>query len=91
MSYSKWSFRRMKPPKEPRSRQEIKAELEELMPKICEAEGELEELEAKVEDLYHTRRELQKELDPLLRPWERPRPKYEHKILQCLEGVVCKL
>lgn len=77
MSSYKWSFRRMKQPKEPRSRREIQAELDELKPEIYMAQRDVDD--------------AQEELEPLLRPWERPRPKRELKILQYLEGVVCKL
>lgn len=77
MSSYKWSFRRMKQPKEPRSRREIQAELDELKPEIYMAQRDVDD--------------AQEELEPLLRPWERPLPKRELKILQYLEGVVCKL
>lgn len=94
----KWSFRRMKQPKEPRSRREIQAELDELKPEIYmaqrdvdDAQEELDRAEAVLDDLTEKKQELLEELEPLLRPWERPRPKRELKILQYLEGVVCKL
>jgi chromosome segregation ATPase len=77
----------MKPPLEPRSKREIKAELEELEPKISEAPDELDEAEANLWNLQEQRRQLRKELDPLLRPWERARAKAERKITAWVQVI----
>jgi len=92
VSSNRWTLRRMKPLKEPRSKREIGAELEELEPKIYEArwavesaEEELNTAKARLADLRELQEELKEELDPLLRPWERARPKAEQTIVRYVE------
>jgi chromosome segregation ATPase len=77
-----------------RTRQDIKAELEVLKPKLWSAEWDVEEAEdelARAENLRDDLKErielLQEELQPLLKPWEKERPEKECNLLYFGEGA----
>jgi len=76
----------------PRTRHDVQANLEELKFKLIRAEWDVEKAEDELnraeyqrDDLRADIARLQEELQPLLRPWERPRPKAEQKVTVFVE------
>ncbi|WP_407282160.1 hypothetical protein V7O61_08340 [Methanolobus sp. WCC1] len=78
----------------PITKKQMQSELEKLKAKVHEAEwdvaiaeDELATAEAKLEYLQEEEDVLKEMLDPLLRPWERPRPEKECNLLYFGEGA----